>query len=132
MRYYTKADMEKRLASSEVKRVLLLRNGGFVGLYRYDKASSYLRLWKSINKDLYGKRTAFRVSSRGAFWGYGGTNGVSALVERNELHFIPVACRVAGKSNCDKLDALLGGCHSEVQERLRDLPNQPPEMKGDL
>ncbi len=128
---YTRLDFEKALSGGDYHRLVLLRSGCFVGLYRYtyERSRHCLRLWKAINDEDYGRSSWFSVRHHGSFWGRGGGAGPGVLVECNELHFVPNACRVTSPEDCAKLNKALGGCYSEVRSRIeQSFPMPKPEI----
>ncbi len=117
-REYTREEFEHKLLYKQHKNVILLRNGSFIGLYRYDKKRHLLKLWKSISRKCYGFDTEFKVRETGAFWGSGGANGPSAIIFCNEAHFIPSGYNLNNDEDLRYLDRCLGGCSQQVRERL--------------
>lgn len=117
---YLISDMEEKFKHKSFKTdILLIRNGQHVGIYKYLKSKRQFILTKSIVNHDYGKRTIFEVSLSGDYWGSGGTNGVSAIIQANEAHFIPSGFDLRDKNHLEKLNKCLGGCYSEVYERLQ-------------
>jgi hypothetical protein len=97
-------------------RVVIVRNGEFVGLYR--TAGEKMKLWRSINKKQYDKKSFIEKNKKPEEWGSGGHLGISGLWYCNELHTIPRKYNVHKKSHLKYLEGLLGGSFSEVKERI--------------
>lgn len=115
---YTVDDLKRCLDSGYYrKKLLLLRNGEFVGLFRIDLKNRKLKLWKTILDKPYGWNNEFKINESGEYGIFGGIDG---LVHCNELHLIPINCKVSKKEDCLKLDQCLGGHYREVYRRLAD------------
>lgn len=117
MSLYTITDFESSIKKNQR---LIVRNGEFVGVYRYDTQSQAIYLTKPILDKQYGKRTMFNVKKEGEFWGCGGGNYESALIDANEAHLIPMYYDLRKKSHLQILDKCLGSCHEEVAKRIRN------------
>lgn len=126
---YTKADFEKALAKNKDR--VLIRNGAFVGLFRYE--SGKLILTKQINRGKYGFRSEIKVHESGEYWGSGGGRGISAVVKNcNEAHLIPHGYDLRKKEHLQILDKCLGNRHSEVQRRIAKANPNPNYKDGGL
>ena len=125
---YTKSMFEKELI--KYKNRILIRNGEFVGLYKYLPERSIVVLTKSLNNRLYGFQAAFRVSNEGNYWGTGGVNGLPALIECNEAHLIPFGYDLRRNNHLEILNKSLGGCYSRVFDRIENRNPNPENQRS--
>ena len=85
MDLYTKEMFE--IALKRNKNRILVRNGEFVGLFKYLPYKNEIILTKKINKNTHGFTDKLKVYDNGKHWGTGGSNGISAIIrDCNEAH----------------------------------------------
>ena len=106
------------------KKLLLIRNGEFVGLYRYENKSLFIH--KRLNKKSYGFKEIIKMKDSGSYFGYGGSIRESSLINVNEAHFIPKGFDFRKKKDFKYLDDCLGGSHSQVSDRLASYVDRKP------
>jgi hypothetical protein len=100
---YTRLKFEKEFSKN--KNRIILRNGCFVGLYKYDKNNNQLILTKPIIDNDYGKYVIYSVKESGRYWGSGGFEGLTSIIECNEAHFIPEGYTLSMKQHLMLLDS---------------------------
>ena len=117
MKLYTRDLFEDALNKNKDR--IIVRNGEFVGLFKYLPESKKIILTKKINNHSYGFKDELIVHQSGKYWGSGGSNGISAVVsDCNESHLIPKGYDLRKKEHLNILNKCLGGCYNQVHERI--------------
>lgn len=128
MEQYTRDLFEKQLLKN--KNRIIIRNGEFVGLFRYLQEQKIAVLTKRLNNHKYGFKSELKVRHSGEYWGNGGANGISAVIsDCNEAHLIPMGYDLRKKEHLEILIKCLGSCNSQVCDRIKQAnPNKPKDF----
>lgn len=103
-------------------KLVIVRNGHFVGLFRED--GEVLRLWRTIISG-YGYQNIIKKEEPVQTYGAGGYLGLSGVWYCNEAYYIPKQYKVHNKAHMNFLASLLGGTYEEVNGRICNAT--PPE-----
>ena len=95
-------------------RVIMIRNGIFVGLYR-PAPEGIFRLWRVVNDDQYDRESTIH------------STGVSIFC--NEWYRIPASIQLT-RSNLDTLDKMMGAGTDEVNRRILAFADTLTGRKG--
>jgi len=108
--------IKRYIADKRYKDVFLIRNGSFVGLYRFSRKGRKFKLWRKINVKKYGCRNIIPLrrthTLRNCDW-------LSDYVYANETYPIPDGYNLNNKDHLSILDGCLGLGSGKVTNRLR-------------
>lgn len=96
----------------EYHQVTLIRNGCYVGLYRYDKRKDRYVIYRHVIDHDYGKRNVYRTEPEAEQW--------HEKWGCNEIHFIPKNYKLNNMHHLRILNSCLGGEHEKVAMKILD------------
>jgi hypothetical protein len=110
--------VRKYIDNEQYKDVFLIRNGSFVGLYRFSMKVLTFKLWRKINSEKCGCRTTIPLRSRYQLKGRS-QDWLSDYIYANETYPIPDGYNLNNKEHLLILDRCLGLGSGKVTNRLR-------------
>lgn len=97
---------------------LLIRNGSFVGIFKFVNGNEYV-LTKRVNNETYGFKSKFTLPIKYSYF------QLNDLLECNEAVWIPIEYDLRLKKHLEILDSCLGGSEYKVTEKMINrIPNK--------
>ena len=121
---FTRLLFEDRLAQRQFKPRILIKNKGFIGVYRYCPDLKRCLLTFKISRGSY-KIPYFTVKESGPYEKDGHGLFESSLVDAEEVHFIPAGYDLRRTNDRSILVGCLGGDYFSVHRKLfMSIPNE--------